>query len=101
MFAECCECFVEEGYVNDGIIIYRLPPFDDVWLSEPHRHEHCIEIEQQRERNRYIQCQNDAKVKCCLEKSRGLLPDLVESDVESDGDNESVSSIPDFNQVGD
>ncbi|KAL7475122.1 hypothetical protein ACHAW6_001046 [Cyclotella cf. meneghiniana] len=52
LFAECCECFIEEEYDNDGILIYRPPPLDDVWLSEPHCHEHCIEIKQQQERNR-------------------------------------------------
>ena len=37
LFVNSRECFVEEEYDEDGLLIYRPPPLDEVWLSEPER----------------------------------------------------------------
>jgi hypothetical protein len=37
LFVNSKECFVEEEYDEDGLLIYRPPPLDKVWLSEPER----------------------------------------------------------------
>jgi hypothetical protein len=39
LFVSSRECFVEDEYVEDGMLIYKPPPLDEVWLSEPERHE--------------------------------------------------------------
>jgi hypothetical protein len=33
------ECFVEGEYDKDGKLVYKPPPLDKGWLSEPERHE--------------------------------------------------------------
>lgn len=35
LFAMNGNCYAEEEYDNDGMLIYRPPPLDEVWLSEP------------------------------------------------------------------
>ena len=39
LFANSRECFVEEEYDDDGMLIYKPPPLDEVWLTEPERRE--------------------------------------------------------------
>ena len=38
LFVNSRDCYVEEEYDDDGILVYKPPPLDEVWLSEP---EHC------------------------------------------------------------
>ncbi|KAL7474381.1 hypothetical protein ACHAW6_000356 [Cyclotella cf. meneghiniana] len=48
LFVNSCEYYAEEEYDEDGVLIYKLPPLDEVWLSEL---EHCdchAELEKQR-----------------------------------------------------
>ena len=45
------ECYAEEEYDEDGFLIYKPPPLDEVWLSEPKHCDHCAELEKQRDRD--------------------------------------------------
>ena len=93
LFVESRDCYVEEEYDDDGILIYKPPPLDEVWLSEPERCERKHELEKQRECARRRQDDLNAKeIKRRMERSKSPLPDLVESDNESD--NDSLSSDP-------
>ena len=35
------ECYVEEEYDQDGVLVYEPPPLDEVWLSEPEKQD-CL-----------------------------------------------------------
>ena len=37
LFVSSRECVVENEYDEDGMLVYRPPPLDEVWLSEPER----------------------------------------------------------------
>ncbi len=37
LFVDSRDCYVEEEYDEDGVLIYKPPPLDEVWLSEPER----------------------------------------------------------------
>ncbi|KAL7485176.1 hypothetical protein ACHAW6_010772 [Cyclotella cf. meneghiniana] len=98
LFANSCDCYVEE-YDDDGMLIYKPPPPDEVWLSEPERHERRQELEQQHtQAARQIDLEMH-EVKHCLEKLRDLLLDLEESNFESD--DESQSLLRDIDSGGD
>eukprot|EP00804_Cyclotella_cryptica_P007127 CCRYP_020034-RB/>CCRYP_020034-RB protein AED:0.46 eAED:-0.11 QI:0/0/0/1/0/0/2/0/484 len=93
LFVESRDCYVEEEFDEDGILIYGPPPLDEVWLSEPERCEPKNELEKQREHTRRQQDDlNAIEIKRRMESSKSPLPDLVESDDESDSD--SLSSNP-------
>eukprot|EP00804_Cyclotella_cryptica_P001027 CCRYP_008338-RA/>CCRYP_008338-RA protein AED:0.69 eAED:0.69 QI:0/0/0/0.5/0/0/2/0/219 len=93
LFVESRDCYVEEEFDKDGILIYRPPPLDEVWLSEPELCERKNELEKQHERTcRHQDDLNAKEIKRCIERSKTPLPDLVESDDESDSD--SLSSDP-------
>ncbi len=49
LFVNSWDCFVEEEYEENGVLIYKPPPLDQVWLSEPERQEHKVELEKQRD----------------------------------------------------
>ncbi len=34
LFVESRDCYVEEEYDEDGVLIYKPPPLDEVWLLE-------------------------------------------------------------------
>ena len=94
LFVESRDCYVEEEFDDDGILIYTPPPLDEVWLSEPERRERRKVLEQQRvrgERRRHVESQ---EVKRRLERSKEPLPDLCESDVDSDCDSVTSSMDP-------
>ena len=93
LFVNNRDCYVEEEYDDDGMLIYRPPPLDEVWLSEPERRERRDEIDRQRVRaERRLKHVEQKEVKRRMERAREPLPDLAESDVDSD--DESLSSDP-------
>ena len=47
LFASNHDCFVQEEYDNDGVLIYTPPPLNEVWLSEPERRERCDALDKQ------------------------------------------------------
>ena len=51
LFAESRDCYALEEYDDDGILIYKPSPLDQVWLSEGERWERCIKLVKQRQRN--------------------------------------------------
>ncbi|KAL7524631.1 hypothetical protein ACHAXR_003041 [Thalassiosira sp. AJA248-18] len=73
--------------LEDGTLIYKPPPLDEVWLSDEERRDRKAELEKQCRRHelkeRYL---HDA----VQSKSNSPMPDLVpDSDDESDDDNPS------------
>ena len=97
LFESQRECYVEEEYDDDGLLIYKPPPLDEVWLSESERRERLIELEEQRgrvlKRSRQIE---EREIKRRLERSPDDAPDLIESDVsdaESLGDNSLTGPV--------
>jgi hypothetical protein len=90
LFVNSRGCYAEEEYDENGKSIYKPPPLDEVWLSEPERRERRVELEKQqdvtcrrtemetREAKRHLKSTNDQEER---------LPDLEESDVESDDEN--------------
>jgi hypothetical protein len=100
LFVNSRECFVEEEYDEDGLLIYRPPPLDEVWLSEPERRDRRRKLTEQRDRASRQRTVEAREVKKRLERSRPSLPDLVESDVDSD-DEDSACLDPQFESGGD
>ncbi len=49
LFVESRDCYVKEEYDKDGVLVYKPPPLDEVWLLEPERCESKNELEKQRE----------------------------------------------------
>ena len=47
LFVESHNCYVEEGYDEDGVLIYKPPPLDEVWLSELEHCDRCAELDKQ------------------------------------------------------
>ena len=83
LFIHSRECYAEEEYDEDGLLIYTPPPLDEVWLSESDRRERRKVLEEQRTR---VQRQRDVEtkeVKRRLVRSREPVPDLAESDVDT------------------
>lgn len=102
LFVNSRDCYVEEEYDEDGVLIYKPPPLDEVWLSEPERRERKNELEKQRRRARHRQQQLETREqKRRLARSRESAPDLVSSDVESDDEDDcnSLSNRSD-NELG-
>jgi hypothetical protein len=90
LFVNSRDCYVEEEFDEDGILIYKP---HEVWLLEPDRRDHHRLMEEQGQRNDRL-CVNETKeVKRRLTRSRDPLPALEESDVDSDDDN-SLSDDP-------
>jgi hypothetical protein len=100
LFVSSRELFVEEEYDDDGILVYKPPPLDEVWLSEPERRERRYELDKQRERAARQRVVESKEVKKRLERSQPSLPDLAESDVDSD-DEDSHCEDPQFESGGD
>ena len=48
LFVSGRESYVEDEYDEDGILIYRPPSLDEVWLSEPERRTRRKALEEQR-----------------------------------------------------
>ena len=51
LFVSSRECFVKDEYDEDGMLVYRPPPLDEVWLSEPERCEQRKFLEEQLKRD--------------------------------------------------
>jgi hypothetical protein len=100
LFVSSRELFVEEEYDDDGVLVYKPPPLDEVWLSEPERRERRYELDKQRERAARQRVIESKEVKKRLQRSRPSLPDLAESDVDSD-EEDSHSEDPQFESGGD
>ena len=95
LFLNSRECYVEEEYDEDGVLIYKPPPLNEFWLSEPEHCDHHAELEKQQDRATH--CMKELQTceakrhfeKPCEWEER--LPALEESDVDTDDDN----SLPD------
>jgi hypothetical protein len=79
---------VEEEYDDDGVLIYTLPPLDEVWLSGPERRERRHALDKQRICTECCECElmesQDRK-----QRQSSQAPQLVESDV-SDSNDDSL-----------
>ena len=42
LFEGNCECYVEEEYDQDRVLVYKPPPLDEVWLPEPEKQD-CLD----------------------------------------------------------
>ncbi|KAL7478274.1 hypothetical protein ACHAW6_004049 [Cyclotella cf. meneghiniana] len=51
LFVNSCECYAEEEYDEDGVLIYKPPPLDEVWLSELECCDCHAELEKQWDRS--------------------------------------------------
>ena len=51
LFVSSRECYAKEEYDEDGILIYKPPPLDEVWLTEGEHHNRRTELDRQRQRN--------------------------------------------------
>ncbi len=101
LLADSRDCYAENEFDEDGMLIYKPPPLDEVWLSEPECRNCRIQLEKQCDRAvRQEKELEVSEVKRCLENSREPPPDLVTFDGESDDDG-SVSSAHDFDPGGD
>ncbi|KAL7481771.1 hypothetical protein ACHAW6_007441 [Cyclotella cf. meneghiniana] len=49
LFVNSQDCYEEEEYNKDGVLIYKPPPLDKVWLSELEQQECHVELEKQRD----------------------------------------------------
>ncbi|KAL7485377.1 hypothetical protein ACHAW6_010970 [Cyclotella cf. meneghiniana] len=47
LFVENQDCYFEEEYDEDGMLIYKPPPLDDVWLLELEHQECKVDLEKQ------------------------------------------------------
>ncbi|KAL7475712.1 hypothetical protein ACHAW6_001621 [Cyclotella cf. meneghiniana] len=100
LFTTSQDCYVEEEFNDDGILVYTSLPLDEVWLSEPQHCERREVMDKQCNRVQRQQELDSKEVKCRLEQSKDSPPDLVESDMDSDDDN-SVPDCSDFELGGD
>ena len=48
LFETSRDWYTEEEYDSDGVLIYKPPPLDEVWLTEPQRRERREALEKQR-----------------------------------------------------
>ena len=89
LFVNSRDCYMEEEYNDDGVLIYTPPPLDEFWLSEPERRERRHALDKQRirteHRERELMESRDHKWR---QSSRA--PPLVESDVASDSEDDSL-----------
>ena len=100
LFVESREVYAEEEFDDDGLLIYKPPPLDEVWLSEPERRERRRDLEEQRRRADARRKElNDRNMTRQLDRSREPVPDMVESDCESD-DDDSLSGDPQHKSGG-
>ena len=49
LLANSRECYIEEEYDEHGVLIYKPPPLDEVWLSEPEHRDHRAELDKQQD----------------------------------------------------
>ena len=101
LFESNRDCYVDpEGEFDDGILVYKPPPLDEVWLSDTERRERKAKLSRQRQRHavreRTLQDKRQTE-------RRSPLPDLVsESDSDSDDDfDDDPSSQVDSRSEGD
>ena len=94
------ELFVnsQEHFVEDSID--RPPPLDEVWLLEPELHHRHKQLKEQHDHAAHQWMVETQELKKRLEQYSPLLPDLVESDIKSDGEN-SLCEEPQFESGGD
>ena len=100
LFVNSPELYVEDEYNEDGMLVYRPPPLDEVWLSEAEQRDRQKQLDEQRDRASRQIIVESREVKKRRKRSRSSAPDLVESDVESD-DEDSVCEDPQFKSRGD
>ncbi|KAL7475537.1 hypothetical protein ACHAW6_001446, partial [Cyclotella cf. meneghiniana] len=75
LFAESRECYAEEEFDEDGILIYKPPLLDEMWHSEPERHNCRAQLETQCDNAvRWEKKLEVSEVKRHLEKSRASPP---------------------------
>lgn len=84
LFVNSRELYVKDEYNEDGTLIYKPPPLDEVWFSEPERHDRRKLLDEQQERTARQRVVETKEVMKRLEQSCASLLNLVESDVESD-----------------
>ena len=102
LFAGNRECYVEEEFDQDGVLVYEPPPLDKVWLTEPERRDRRSSLEKQRRRTEKKQreCISD-NAKDSADREHDRCPPLVELD-DSDSDSESqTDQETDFGSGGD
>ena len=89
LFAENHECYVEEEFNQDGVLVYEPPPLDEVWLTEPERRDRSSSVEKQRRRTkkRQRECISD-NAKDSADREHDRCPPLIEID-NSDSDSKS------------
>ena len=46
LFVNSMEHFIEDECGKDGLLSYRPPPLNEVWLSEPERHQRRTQLEE-------------------------------------------------------
>jgi len=111
LFETSLETYVEEEY-DDGELVYRPPPLDEVWLSEGERRERRKSLNDQRERRK---AREEARAAESARRLRLLVPedirphrDPVETTpivYDSDSDDDSVaddsSPVPVLESEGD
>ena len=51
LFTSSWDYYAEEEYDENGLLIYKPPPLDEVWLSEPERRDRKSELQKQRRRH--------------------------------------------------
>ena len=79
LFVSSRECFVEDEYDEDEMLVYRPPPLDEVWLSEPERRERRKSLEEQCDHTVRQRVVKSCEVKKRLKRSQEPLPALEES----------------------
>ena len=94
LFVTNRDCYVEEEYDADDLLVYKPPPLDEVWLSTPERIERKEQLNKQRIRNEARERRIRDEVQTKTGKSSDL-PDLVAPDSDDDSsDDESMSDDP-------
>ena len=103
LFVKSLDCYVEEEYDEDGVLIYKPLPFLEVWLLEQECWGHKGKLEKQRDtHSHWLKDLNTCEMKRRLDESQQQeiqlpeLPELFELDVESN-DNDSLPELSDKN----
>jgi hypothetical protein len=90
LFDDCREVYAEEEY-EDGELVYRPPPLDDVWLDEPARRDRREALKEQRGRQERRE-----------QRQRAKLPDIIPLNRKADPPPEGVPiSDDDSSSIGD
>ena len=94
LFESSCDLYANEEYNSDGNLLYKPPPLDEVWLSEPERRDRQDALEKQRRRCDIFEHERAAEsLKDTPSSPADSPPGLIVSDDES-SDDESDSGDP-------